>query len=211
MGLLIPIEVRSMSFSFLLEERILKASLRFETFTITLFGPFSLLTQWQSSTLEGSTLTSNFPKTFKTVFSRVLLPFASGMPVNSRHSRLEYWLLLQHWGSKLVTISLNTELTCLATERSEPSYSKSCFKSDSSFLILANVELNLLWQSRAKLIISSLDNFFKSVSDSAMIKQISVTYYSYVSSHTRSTSARFGDQSPKEFNFLIITFSVTLF
>ena len=57
-GLLIPIEVRSMSFSFLLEERILEASLRFETFTITRFGPFLLLIQWQSSTLEGSTLTS---------------------------------------------------------------------------------------------------------------------------------------------------------
>ena len=123
MGLLIPIEVRSMSFSFLLEVRILKPSLRFETFTITRFGPFLLLIQWQSSTLEGSTLTSNFPKIFKTVLSRVLLSFVSGMPVNSRHSHLEYWLLLQHRRSKLVTLSLKTELTCLATERSERSFS----------------------------------------------------------------------------------------
>ena len=49
-GLLIPIEVRSMSFSFLVEERILEASLRFETFTITRFASFLLLIQWQSST-----------------------------------------------------------------------------------------------------------------------------------------------------------------
>ena len=47
---MIPIEVRSMSFSFLLEERILKASLRFETFIITRFGPFLLLIKCQSST-----------------------------------------------------------------------------------------------------------------------------------------------------------------
>ena len=79
-----------MSFSCLLEERILEASLRFETFTITRFGPFLLLIQWQSSTLEGSTLTSSFSKIFKTVLSRVLLSLASGIPVNSRHSRLEY-------------------------------------------------------------------------------------------------------------------------
>ena len=78
-----------MSLSFLLEERILEASLRFETFTITSFGPFLLLIQWQFSTLEGSTLTSSFSKIFKTLLSRVLLSLVSGIPVNSRHSRLE--------------------------------------------------------------------------------------------------------------------------
>ena len=41
-------EVRSMSFSFLLEEHILVTSLRFETFTTTHLGPFFLLIQWQS-------------------------------------------------------------------------------------------------------------------------------------------------------------------
>ena len=42
-----------MSFSFLLEERILEASLRFETFTITRFGPFLLLIQWQIAEASG--------------------------------------------------------------------------------------------------------------------------------------------------------------
>ena len=42
-GLLIPIEVRSMSLRFLLEERILEASLRSETFTVTRLRPFLLL------------------------------------------------------------------------------------------------------------------------------------------------------------------------
>ena len=116
-----------MPFSFLLEVRILKASSRFETFTITRFGPILQLIQWQSSTLEGPTLTSNFSKIFKTVLSRVSLSFVSGMPVNSRHSHLDYWPLLQHRRSKLVTLSLKTELTCLATKRSEPSFSKPFF------------------------------------------------------------------------------------
>ena len=145
MGLLISIEVRSMSFSFLLEECILVESLHFETFTITRLGSFLLLIQWQSSTLEGSSLTSSLSKIFKTVLSRVLLSLVSGIPVNSRHSRLEYWLLLQQWRSKLSSVSLHTELTCLATDRSELSCSKSFFKSDSTFLILANVESNLFW------------------------------------------------------------------
>ena len=122
-----------------------KASLRFETFTITHFALFLLLIQWQSSTLEGSTLTSKFSKIFKTVLSRVLLLFVSGMSANSRHSHLQYWLLLQHWRSKLVTLSLKTELTCLATERSEPSFSKPFFTSRNLFLVPANVEWNLLW------------------------------------------------------------------
>ena len=79
-----------MSFSFLLEERILEASLRFETFTITRFGPFLLLIPWQSSALEGPTLTFSFSKIFKTVLSRMLLSLVSGISVNSRHSRLQY-------------------------------------------------------------------------------------------------------------------------
>ena len=57
-----------MSFSFLLDERILEASLRFKTFIITHFGSFLLLIQWQSSILEGSTLTSSFQKFSKQCF-----------------------------------------------------------------------------------------------------------------------------------------------
>ena len=141
---MIPIEIRSMLFRFFLKERILEASVRFKTFIITPLGLFLLLIQWQSSTLEGLTLTSIFSKIFKTVLSRMLLSLVSGIPVNFRHSRLEYRLLLQHWSSKLFTLSLNTKLTYLATERSEARFSKSFFKSDSSFLIPANAESNLL-------------------------------------------------------------------
>ena len=46
-GLLIPIEVRSMSLRFLLEERILEASLRSETFTITRLRPFFAVSSLQ--------------------------------------------------------------------------------------------------------------------------------------------------------------------
>ena len=71
-----------MSLSFLLEECILEASLRFETFTITRLGPILLLIQWQFSTLEGFILTFSFSKIFKTVLSMVLLSLVSGIPVN---------------------------------------------------------------------------------------------------------------------------------
>ena len=59
MRLLIPIEVRSMSFNFLLEERILQPSFRPGPFTFTRLEPFLLQIQWQSSALEGSNLTSS--------------------------------------------------------------------------------------------------------------------------------------------------------
>ena len=124
MRLLIPIEVRSMRFNFLLEEHILLASLRLENFTSTRLGPFLLIIQWRYSTLKGFSLTSSRSKIFKTVLSRVLLSLVSVIPINSRHSRLKNWLLLEYWHSKLVIISLKTELTCLATDRWVPSFSK---------------------------------------------------------------------------------------
>ena len=96
------------------------------------------------------------------LFSKVLLSLVFGMLVNSRRLYLEYSLLLHHWCSKLVILICNAELTCEATHRSESSFSKYFFKSDSLFLILAKVESNYLFrQSRAKLSILSFGNFFK--------------------------------------------------
>ena len=144
------LEVRSMSLSFLLEERVLEASLRFETFTITSFGPFLLLIQWQFSTLEGSTLTSSFSKIFKTLLSRVLLSLVSGILVNSRHSRLENWLLLQHWCSKLVTFSLNR----LNFKTFESNYLFKYFWMAASaiFTDMFDHKFSLNWKNKKKLI-----------------------------------------------------------
>ena len=75
--------------------------------------------------------------------------------------RCEVFIIAPVMTPYLVTVSLNTEPTCLATARLEPRFSKSLFKSDSSFLIRLNAKSNLLRQSRAKLINSSLDNFLK--------------------------------------------------
>ena len=54
-----PVEAKSVLFTFFLTFRALFASFRLENLTMTLFGPL-LGNQWQSSMLEDSTSTSSF-------------------------------------------------------------------------------------------------------------------------------------------------------
>ena len=83
--------------------------------------PFLLLIRWQSSRLEGSTLTSSLSKIFKRVLSLFLLLFVSGILVkNSDYS--------SSTDTRQLALFLNTDLACLATDRSEPSFSKSFFQ-----------------------------------------------------------------------------------
>ena len=120
------------------------ASLRLERFTITFFGPLLEFIQWQSCTLLGSTITSNFSKIPSTVPSRSLFSIVSGMPLSSKHSCLEYWLLLHVSHSRLTTFSLSLVLTSLVIDKSDLSCSKSFFKSTISFLIPAREVSDLL-------------------------------------------------------------------
>ena len=64
---------------------------------------------------------------------------------------------------------LELGITSLVTEKSELSCSKSFFKSESLFRIPGSVVSNLLWQSRARLMISSLCNFLSANSESAIM------------------------------------------
>ena len=125
------------------DKRISIVPLRLESFTITFFVLSLDFIQWQSSTLLGSTITSNFSKMQSTVPSRSLFSVFPGMPLSSKHSRLDYWLLLQV--CRLTTFSMSLVFTSLVISNSDLSYSKSFFKSENSFLITASEVSNLLW------------------------------------------------------------------
>ena len=121
------------------------AFLRVESFTITFFGSLLDFIQWQSSTLLGSTITSNFSKMLSTVLSRSLFSIVSGMPLSSNHSRLEYWPLPYVCHARLKTFSLRLVFISLVIDKSDLRCSKSFFKSGSLFLIHASEVPNLLW------------------------------------------------------------------
>ena len=121
------------------------AFLRVESFIITFFGSLLDFIQWQSYTLLGSTITSNFSKMLSTVVSRSLFSIVSGMPLSSKHSRLEYWPLLYVCHARLKTLWLRLVFISLVIDKSDLRRSKSFFKSGSSFLIHASEVPNLLW------------------------------------------------------------------
>ena len=125
-------------------KRILLAFLRLESFTITFFAPLLDFVQWQSSTLLGSTIAFNFSEMPSTAPSRSLFSIVSGVPLSSKHSRLEYRLLLYVCHSRLTTFSLSLVFTSLVIDKSYLSCSKLFLKSESSFLIPASVESNLI-------------------------------------------------------------------
>ena len=141
---LIPSEDKFIPFRRFFNNRILLASLRLEGFTIISFAPLLDFIQWQSSTLLGSIITSNFSKMPSTVPSRHLFSIVSGMPLNSKHSYLGYLLLLYVCRSKFTTFPLSLVFTSTVIEKSDLNYSKSFSKSESSFVIPASVESNLL-------------------------------------------------------------------
>ena len=74
-----------------------------------------------------------------TVPSRSLISIVSGVTLSSKQSLLEYGLLLRVCRSRLTNFSLSLVFTSLVIEKSNLSYSKSFFKSESSFLIPASV------------------------------------------------------------------------
>ena len=119
-GDLMPIEDKSIPFKFFLTFRILFESFRLENLTISLFGPLPLLgNQSQSSMSEESTSTYSFLKNWRAVSSSSEFSIDSGRPLSSKHSRLEYWQLLQHCRSNETICSLSFELTCLETQSSD--------------------------------------------------------------------------------------------
>ena len=113
-------EVKSISFKFFLQRRILFASLSFENLTITYLGS-SLSNKWQFSIIEESISTSSFLKIFKAVSSKSFRSVLSGTQLISRHSCLEYLEFLQQWCSKESIYSFSLFLTCIATLSSDSS------------------------------------------------------------------------------------------
>ena len=142
-GFFIPREDKFRFLKFFVTLCILLASLRLDYLVmITLIESLVLLaTQWQSSTFDGSTTTSNSSKTFSTVPSRSSFFKDSGNPLMSRHSYLVYWLFLQHCRSKDTTLSFSFKLTFLVIVRSPSNFLKSFLKFSMSLSVLAKVEV----------------------------------------------------------------------
>ena len=127
-GILIPREDKFIPFKFFFTLRILLASLRLESLMIKFLFPL-LGSQWWFSIFDESTVTSNFSKIISTFSSRSSFYILSAMPVNSRKSGLEYWLLLQHWHSMEIVLSLSLVLTDLNIAKSASSSSISFLSS----------------------------------------------------------------------------------
>ena len=144
---------------------LLLASLCLESITITFFGSLLDFIQWQSSTLLGSISTSNFSKMPSTIPSISLFSLVSDMPLSSKYSLLKHWILLHVCRSRLTNFSLSLVFNSLVIGKSDLSCSKSFFKSESSFLTPASVESNLLWQSRARLMIEQEQDRFRKCYD----------------------------------------------
>ena len=122
------------------------------------------------------------------------------MPLSSRHSRLDYWLLLHVCRSRLTTFSLSLVFTSLVIDKSDLSCSRSFFKSESSFLIPASVVSNLLWSSRARLMISSFEGRFRKCHDNQQIL-LTVRYFSVLPT---KASARYGNFLQQNNNNIIL-------
>ena len=120
-GDLMPVEDKSIPFKFFLTFQTLFAPFRLENSTMTLFGPL-LGNQWQSSILE-SISTASFLNNWRTVSFSSEFSIDSGRPLSSKHSRVEYWQLLQHCRSNETNCSLSFELTCLKTLSSDCTFS----------------------------------------------------------------------------------------
>ena len=140
-GLLIPTEQRFIPFKFFLFFRIRLASLRLPNLMITFLGPL-IFNQWQSSMFEGSIATSNLSKILMVGFSRSSLLTLSGTPAISKHSRLEYWLFLQHCLSNATTRSRSLLFTFFETGNSDSVFLKSLRCWLSFLLILDKVLSN---------------------------------------------------------------------
>ena len=124
---LVPRDKRSIPFNSLFEDLIFAAFFRFEsllqlvsyynsTFQSLFLEPLMVFIQWQSATFAESTIRSNFSNNFNTVCPRSFNSVESGIPVTSRYSRLEYWLLLKHCLFIFIYLFSKIPLTCLCSK-----------------------------------------------------------------------------------------------
>ena len=110
-GDLTPVEDKLMPITFFLTFRMVFVSFRLENLTTNLFG--SLLgNHWQPSMLEEAISTSHF----RVMSSISECSNYSRRPLNSRHSRLEYWELLLHCRSNETICFLSFGLNFLETQ-----------------------------------------------------------------------------------------------
>lgn len=117
----IPSKVKSIPFTFFLKWQILFTHFCFESLMITRLG--SLLgNQWQSSIFKEWIPASSFLKIFKVVSSKFIWWVLSGISLVSRHSRLEYWELLEQWRSKETICFFQFIIDLLATLSSDSSF-----------------------------------------------------------------------------------------
>ena len=113
---LVPRDKRSIPFNSLFEDLIFAAFFRFESLINTFLEPLMVFIQWQSATFAESTIRSNFSNNFNTVCPRSFNSVESGIPVTSRYSRLEYWLLLKHCLFIFIYLFSKIPLTCLCSK-----------------------------------------------------------------------------------------------
>ena len=113
---LVPRDKRSIPFNSLFEDLIFAAFFRFESLINTFLELLMVFIQWQSATFAESTIRSNFSNNFNTVCSRSFNSVESGIPVTSRYSRLEYWLLLKHCLFIFIYLFSKIPLTCLCSK-----------------------------------------------------------------------------------------------
>ena len=113
---LVPRDKRSIPFNSLFEDLIFAAFFHFESLINTFLEPLMVFIQWQSATFAESTISSNFSNNFNTVCSRSFNSVESGIPVTSRYSRLEYWLLLKHCLFIFIYLFSKIPLTCLCSK-----------------------------------------------------------------------------------------------
>ena len=113
---LVPRDKRSIPFNSLFEDLIFAAFFHFESLINPFLEPLMVFIQWQSATFAESTISSNFSNNFNTVCSRSFSSVESGIPVTSRYSRLEYWMLLKHCLFIFIYLFSKIPLTCLCSK-----------------------------------------------------------------------------------------------
>ena len=114
--------IKIQTFKFSLTFRALLTSFRLENIKMTLLGQL-LGDQCQSSMLEELISTFILLNNWRAVSSSSEFSIDLGRPLSSKHTRLEYWQLLQHFRSNETICSLSFELACLETQSSNCTFS----------------------------------------------------------------------------------------
>lgn len=133
--------------------------------------------QWLFSIFFRLTITSNFSNIFSIASFRLLLPLVSGIPFNSKHSRLKYCLFPQRCLFNATISSCNFAFTFLEITSSDWILSKLLLRQLKSLLMFNKVLWNLSWYYEVKAITSSWLSSFKAASDNAIFIQIKKQVY----------------------------------